>query len=162
LTQNLCWEDLLAETRPVSGIDFHLESPTVFRSGAQISVMPTPGLVFGHLRAVWQQWAPAELQPFIDLSTVVVHVDHLDGRTEEVVARGRAWRGFVGTVGFDLSQAAPRDRQVLSALAALAPFAGIGANTTIGMGTASVEMRTEQHHPKALHNRTSRRKGGSR
>jgi CRISPR-associated endoribonuclease Cas6 len=162
LTRNVRWEELLDEARPVSGIDLHLESPTVFRSRSQISVMPTPGLVFGHLRAVWQHWAPADLQPCIDLSTVHIHVDRLAGRTDEVVARGRTWRGFVGTVGFDLSQATPRDRQVLSALALLAPFAGVGANTTVGMGTASVEMRSEQHAPKALNQRPSRRKGGSK
>lgn len=164
LTRNVCWEEVLDEARPVSGIDLHLESPTLFRarSRSQISVMPTPGLVFGHLRAVWQHWAPEELQPCIDLSTVPIHVDRLDGRTHEVVARGRTWRGFVGTVGFDLSQATPRDRQVLAALALLAPFAGVGANTTVGMGTASVEMRSEQHVPKALNQRPSRRKGGSR
>lgn len=162
MTRNAGWDDLLFEASPASRIDVNLDSPTVFRSGAAMSVMPTAGLVFGHLRAVWQQWAPDALQPDIDLSSVLIHVDKLTGRTEDVVARGRTWRGFVGTVGFDLSAASPRDSQVLSALAALAPFAGIGANTTIGMGATSVDVGPRKPKSASAPRRARAVSGGTR
>jgi CRISPR-associated endoribonuclease Cas6 len=143
MTRNLDWQQLLDESAAASGMTVHLESPTIFRSGRAVSVLPTPGLVFGHLRAVWEQWAPSHLRPDIDLSSVVIFVDRLDGHTDVVQARGRSWPGFTGNVGFDLSSATPRDRRVLCALASLAPYAGIGANTTIGMGAASVTFRVD-------------------
>ena len=142
------WDDLLDSATPAERVRFEVTSPMVFRPGRRITVMPAPGLVFGHLRARWSRWAPADRQPHLDLATTEILTSRLEGTTRGWAARRQTWPGFVGTVEYDLGAVEPRDQMVLTALASLAPFCGIGANTTVGMGAASSSVipRRQTHH----------------
>lgn len=128
------WEDILDAAADVAEGSFRFDSPTVFRSGRSDTVMPTPGLVFGHLRAVWSEWAPPSLRPVIDLADTPIMVTSLQGETRTWPARRRQYPGFVGSVTFGLGNVPRRDRMVLDSLGRLAEYAGVGANTTVGMG----------------------------
>ena len=136
--QQASWEDLLQFAKPVNRITFRFFTPMVFRSGRATNVAPSPAQVFGHLRSAWATWAPADLQPNIDLGDLHILTRRLQGSTEHWSARHQQWPGFIGTVEFDLDAVPERERRVLHALAQLAPFTGTGANTTVGMGSTDV------------------------
>jgi CRISPR-associated endoribonuclease Cas6 len=136
------WTDLLDGAGASGTVGFHFEQPVRFRSGRYYTVMPTPTLVFGHLRAVWSDWCPEHLRPHLDLSQVPIFVEELRGSTSSTIARGRTITGFTGDVTFNLAAADERDRRVLHALAALAPFSGVGANTTVGCGATTLHATT--------------------
>lgn len=138
LVEELYWHDLLDASVPAEEIALECLTPTVFRDGQSTTVLPTPGLIFGHLRAVWSHWAPADLRPDLDLASLRIHVPRLWAETQAWLARRSEWHGFVGEVTFDLSKASERERRVLHALALATPFLGMGANTTTGMGVCRV------------------------
>lgn len=128
------WTDLLDASRPTDDFRFRFVGPTVFRSGRSFITRPTPGLVFGHLRARWSVFAPEHLRPCIDIAAVGLQVGEEDLRSVSVPTRHGPVPAFVGEVAFTSRSGSARDLRVLDALGRLAPFAGVGANTTIGMG----------------------------
>lgn len=138
VTSTASWEQLIgcAEASQVAPRSFRFHSHTglAFRSGSLTNPLPLPGNVFGHLRARWSEFAPPELVPDLGLRELGLVISRLQGRTELTVVRGQRYPGFVGSFTIHAATAADRDRRVLEALAHLTPFAGIGANTTVGMG----------------------------
>lgn len=133
------WTDLLDVSSAETKWRFTFLSPVAFRSGNLVNPLPEPRLIFGHLRDRWQAFAPRTLQPFVDLSTCGLAVSELSGTTQIRELRGRSYPGFVGTVEIRATAGDARDHRVLDALARLVPFAGVGANTTTGMGDAVCE-----------------------
>lgn len=135
LVQRSDWTALLDAANSPRTFRFRLHSPTTFRTGRISQPLLFPTNVFGHLRARWSAFAPEHLRPSIELDDCGLAVSHLDGHTEEFEARHTVFIGFVGELGITAHKATERDRRVLHALAMLAPYSGIGSNTTIGMGT---------------------------
>lgn len=125
----------LAEIEPVVGdVELDLESPVVFRRGNGCAPFLTPGLVFGHLRKQWALWGPDLDHPDIDDCAVAV-VDH---RLSRVHARPRARElsGHVGRVVYRVGSADPSHRAAVARWLAVLPFAGLGAETRMGLGQA--------------------------
>ncbi len=127
---------LLAKTMPASRITLRFFSPAAFRAKDQNLPLPLPRSVFGSLLEKWNAFAPIALP------------DETRRFAEECMAisrfrlRSRAWSakqsraqiGFVGAVSF---AALNRDRYwlgLMNVLADYAFFAGVGYQTTQGMG----------------------------
>lgn len=134
--EHASWTNLLDASSPRSEFSFRFVGPTVFRSGRDFLPQPFPGLVFGHLRARWSAFAPPRLRPEIDVKSVGLVAVRSDLATVMTATRRGPVPSFVGDVTFRATGGSDRDLRVLDALARLTPFAGIGANTTYGMGEA--------------------------
>lgn len=128
----------LATAPPSNCWTFHFLTPTTFRSGSIYQPLPVAGSVFGHLRTVWNTFAPVE-PVSVDFRVVGLSVVDLDGRVESVEIRGRPVRGFVGTVTYSAASKATGLLRELTALARLAEFSGVGARTTFGLGVVRHE-----------------------
>lgn len=121
-------------------------SPTTFRGpgpggSRRAWPFPLPNLVFGSLLRRWEQFAPDVI---LDARIEAVAQEHLvisafDLRTTRYLTKigGGALLGCVGTVSFGLvaPQAVARETCAsLTALLMFANFAGLGDQTTKGMG----------------------------
>lgn len=128
---------------PPPRVDLAFATPTTFHSQGRSLPLPLPRLVFGSLLDRWNAHAPLRIDPEI-LAVVdqAVIIGRYELRTELVPLGGGVQVGFVGRCGYVVPPgrgARPTDEyawRVVHLLAAYAYFAGIGAKTTMGMGTA--------------------------
>lgn len=129
---------LSAERPPERRISLQFASPTAFHSGGKNIPLPLPHLVFGSLLERWQAFAPipisAEARRYAE---EMVALSRYDLRTRILPFKEGAYQvGFVGQATF---LAMNSDRYwvgVLHLLAAFAFYAGVGYQTTVGMGQA--------------------------
>lgn len=141
------WEQLL-QTPFSSSITFHFVSPTVFNVGErQFSLFPHPELVWGSLLRSWNTHAPSTLH--LDraslLSSLQKHSYLVEGKlaTATVSFSHARQKGFQGLCQFTLAQE-DSSTQALCALAAFAPYAGVGYKTTMGMGQVRVFLKEKE------------------
>ena len=127
---------LLGRLAPEPHIEFEFVSPTTFRSGGRTLPLPQPEQVFGSLLDKWNAYAPValpeETRRFVDECLAISRYR----LNTNVVAfkEGGLQVGFTGTVRY---VAINYDRYWLSVLQTLADFAfyaGVGYQTTTGMG----------------------------
>jgi CRISPR-associated endoribonuclease Cas6 len=126
---------------PASRWTFVLASPTAFRSQGQTQPLPLPGLLFGSLVKRWNAFAPVALpeEGVKRYAEEMVVISRFSLRSAPGWDRGQdERRGLrIGSIGKIAYVALNRDRYWLSALGLLAEFAlyaGVGAQTTMGMG----------------------------
>lgn len=112
--------------------------------------LPVPEKLLSSLAVVWQAWAPPAYRPLAAAEAVtdlLPYVQLTDFRLEAARIQTTKWTriGFIG--GIELAYCLkpgepPADRvarlRLLSALLRLAPFSGVGARTTQGMGMVTV------------------------
>lgn len=135
------WNDLADTAKCRDSIGIRFITPTLFRRGSKMNLLPLPSAVFGHWRRRWNQVAGTSPHcPFDDRE---IHVAALDVSTHVTTYRGRPLHGITGTVVFDLSDLPPEHQAALDALAQLAPYAGCGSRTTAGFGVTEVFSPTE-------------------
>ncbi|MDT0329348.1 CRISPR system precrRNA processing endoribonuclease RAMP protein Cas6 [Nocardiopsis lambiniae] len=117
-------------------------TPTyVNRSGRQLP-LPDPELLMGGLARRWAAFSPLPLPPeSVAEALESVHLARHDIRTR-VVGEGSAQRvGFVGDAVFGMAgHPSPGARRVFATLWSFAAFAGIGAQTTHGLGHVRVHL----------------------
>ena len=133
---------LIGGRRPAPRVELQFTTPTTFHSQGRSMPLPLPRLVFGSLLDRWNAFAPLRIDPEI---LVVVEqactIARYDLRTEAVPLGGGLQIGFVGRCTYGLPPGRgirPADEyawRVLHLLANFAFFAGVGAKTTMGMGT---------------------------
>ena len=133
---------LIGGRRPAPRVELQFTTPTTFHSQGRSLPLPLPRLVFGSLLDRWNAFAPLRIDPEI---LVVVEqactIARYDLRTEAVPLGGGLQIGFVGRCTYGLPPGRgvrPADEyawRVLHLLANFAFFAGVGAKTTMGMGT---------------------------
>ncbi|NBT20456.1 MAG: CRISPR system precrRNA processing endoribonuclease RAMP protein Cas6, partial [Proteobacteria bacterium] len=133
---------LIGGRRPAPRVELQFTTPTTFHSQGRSMPLPLPRLVFGSLLDRWNAFAPLRIDPEI---LVVVEqactIARYDLRTEAVPLGGGLQIGFVGRCTYGLPPGRgirPADEyawRVLHLLASFAFFAGVGAKTTMGMGT---------------------------
>lgn len=116
------------------------ETPCHFRVAGYEYQIPDPFHVFGSLLDRWQGLDLPDLDP-PDLKRVGVYPEHLVYRT--MPCGGRAQRGFVGVVRYDLrgldrQRDVPAERRTLWTLARFAEHRGVGKHTTYGLGRVRV------------------------
>ena len=127
---------LLAKAVPHSRITLRFVSPTAFRAKGQNLPLPLPRSVFGSLLDKWNAFGPIafsdEVQRFAE---ECLAISQFRGRTR--VWSGKAGKVLIGFVGQATFAALNKDRYWLSLINVLADFAwyaGVGYQTTAGMG----------------------------
>lgn len=139
------YADLLAEAAPTRQITLRFVSPTQFKlthphdkSDGIPMPLPMPERVFGSLIDRWTRFSSIALHPdlrdWVRLN-VGIAAHRIETRTVEARRAGHgAYTGFVGDVTFTLLRRDDTFARQINALAAYAPFAGVGIRTTNGMG----------------------------
>lgn len=132
------------EQPPPRRIALKFASPTTFKSGGKHVPVPLPDLVFGSLLERWNAFAPiafpAEVRRY---AAECLAISRYALSTRAIPLKGFALR--VGAVGEATYTSLNYDRywmSVLSALAAFAAYAGVGAGTAMGLGQVKeIEIR---------------------
>ncbi len=116
-------------------------SPTAFKTQGQTQPLPLPGLVFGSLARRWNAFAPVALpeEGVQRYAEEMVVVSRFGLRSAPGWDRGHGeQRGLrIGCIGKATYRAQNRDRYwlaVFELLAEFARYAGVGAQTVMGMG----------------------------
>ena len=129
---------LLPGDLPSHRAELEFAAPTGFRSGGHTLPLPLPALVFGSLVEKWNRFAPIavseEIRRFAEECLVI---SRYQLSTRAFTAKGDSWQiGFVGRCRYT---ALNKDRYwlgVIQLLTDYAFYAGIGYQTTSGMGQA--------------------------
>lgn len=127
---------------PARQIKLHFVAPTTFRHANRFEPFPLPDLVFGSLLDHWQAFAPLALHPdlrtFAELQVGVTNFE-LRSRSLPYKAGGHIV-AFTGQATFTALQAEPYYAALLNLLAAFAFYAGVGYQTTSGLGQVKPEV----------------------
>lgn len=147
------WYDLWrrAAERP-RHLTLRFASPVMLTHG-KVGTTPWPDLraLAGGWARKWTAFAPEEVPSLERWSLPPDRGDHLRveafegraGRVEHAERRDGGWRqmtyvGWFGWVTWSLEGLTEPEHRTLQALASLAPFAGSGARTTIGLGATDL------------------------
>ena len=119
-------------------------TPTSFKSGNKVNLLPEPKLIFKSLIRKWQKFSDFKIE--IDLREVIeeeVVISGYELKTEKVETNSMGWfTGFVGKVYLDFLS---KDEEVLKWLNTLIDFGeycGVGRKTTMGFGKIQVFKKT--------------------
>ena len=127
---------LLAKDTPQSRIALRFVSPTAFRAKGQNLPLPLPRSVFGSLLDKWNAFGPIALSDEVQrFAEECLAISQFHGRTR--VWGGKAGKVQIGFVGEVIFAALNKDCYWLSLINVLADFAwyaGVGYQTTAGMG----------------------------
>ncbi|MGQ9466874.1 MAG: CRISPR system precrRNA processing endoribonuclease RAMP protein Cas6 [Anaerolineae bacterium] len=120
----------------------HLEleffSPAAFHSGGRNVPLPLPDLVYGSLVEKWNDFSPVTVSPEVRrFAQECTAISRYDLSTRAVPGKGGGMQiGFVGHCRYTVLRADPYWVGVLQALTDYAFYAGVGYQTTTGMGQA--------------------------
>ena len=135
------YEELAAEPlRQLSHVGrqvtLEFASPTAFKSRDQTVPFPLPGLVFGNLAERWNRFSLISLSPEIRrYSEELIAISHYKLESRSINSSNASLR--IGSVGKATYQTLTGDRYwmgVMQTLASFAFYAGVGVQTTAGMG----------------------------
>jgi CRISPR-associated endoribonuclease Cas6 len=119
-------------------VGLRFASPTLFRSNDVNVPLPLPGLVFGGLLDKWNAFAPLQVHPDVRrFAQECLAVSRYRLETRRVAFGGR--RAVAGCVGECVYAIQVKDRYwmgLIHLLAAFAFYAGVGRQTTVGLGQA--------------------------
>jgi CRISPR/Cas system endoribonuclease Cas6 (RAMP superfamily) len=130
----------------------HFQTPTAFRSQGMEINLPLPELVFGSLIHAWDSFSPLRLPLQLrEFAAQHVTLTRHSIHTRRVTFRHRGLEtqrtGFVGRVQFGVkSNSDPVAIRFLAALLHFAPYAGVGAWTTAGMGQVGLPPQKDGWH----------------
>jgi len=127
---------LLAGARPSNRVRLQFASPTAFRSGGMVVPLPLPGLVYGSLVETWNTFSPVAVSEDVRrFAEECMAISRYRLSTRAVSGKGQSVQiGFVGRCQYT---ALRRDRYwlgVIQLLTDYAFYAGVGYQTTGGMG----------------------------
>lgn len=144
----ITWEELAQSARPASRWRLRFRSPTVFRAsfGGEHRAwpLPAPVLVLSRLASIWDRYSPVALPTGVaDLAARHLSIDRLENISTTAYMT-RAPKGFVtgftGTAEYSLAGDVPVEhRMAINSLFQLTAFAGVGDQTTKGMGWVTLE-----------------------
>ncbi|MCL6560853.1 MAG: CRISPR-associated endoribonuclease Cas6 [Firmicutes bacterium] len=118
----------------MSGVTLSFVTPTTFRQGEVELPFPLPRLVWGSLLDRWNAWSSTpfpDLKPLVEQSMVLAN---WKGETRRVDLGSRATVGFVGRFTYRMPGSPPELTWLVRLLAGYAFYAGVGWQTTHGMG----------------------------
>lgn len=130
----------------------HFQTPTAFRSQGMEINLPLPELVFGSLIHAWDSFSPLRLPLQLrEFAAQHITLTRHSIHTRRVAFRHRGLEtqrtGFVGRVQFGVKAGSdPVAVRFLAALLHFAPYAGVGAWTTAGMGQVDLAPEKDGWH----------------
>lgn len=142
-TGSTSFEKLLESASSHTTLRLTFASPTAFKSTqGHFIPLPQPELVFSSLLARWNVFSPIQLS---DDLYIYCHeniaLQSVDIRSEEVTFGRGVWNtvsGFTGQAVYHLLGGSEETRRCINALAAFAPYSGVGVKTTVGLGQVRV------------------------
>jgi CRISPR-associated endoribonuclease Cas6 len=127
----------------------HFVSPTTFRVGLYEQPFPLPRWVFGSLLRTWNALAPERLDVPEELIESLVVLSNWRGETRRVELGGRRTVGFLGSFTYRVLDPSPDLRRLIGMLTEYAFYAGVGWQTTHGLGQARSEVGQPTRGPSA-------------
>lgn len=134
--EELASAHLLPGKSPPRRVELEFTAPTAFRSGGKTLPLPLPDLVYGGLVEKWNEFSPVavsdETRRFAEESMAI---NRYKLSTRAIAAKGRSIQ--IGFVGHCRYIALNKDRYwlgVIQLLSDYAFYAGVGYQTTRGMG----------------------------
>jgi len=113
-------------------------SPTTFRDGNIEKPFPIPELVFGSLINTWNAHSPYELSySKSDLKDMIL-LSNWRGETRSVILEGQNIPCFTGKFTYQAIENISEIRRFIGLLSDYAFFAGVGWQTTRGLGQAQI------------------------
>lgn len=113
---------------------FEFRSPTTFRHGTMTKPFPDPGIFWTSLMTDWNEWSSA----FCPQLSLALSEDTLlsnwQGETHSVEMGARRTIGCVGRFEFRARDRSVQLRRLMAMLADFSFYAGVGWQTTAGMG----------------------------
>ena len=119
---------------PRSSVTFNFVSPTTFRTGRFEQPYPLPRLVFGLLAAAWNAYSHHPLPDFEDAIEKSVVLSNWRGETRRVELGSRRTTGFMGRFTYRVMDPSAELRRIITLLSEYSFYAGVGWQTTHGMG----------------------------
>jgi CRISPR-associated endoribonuclease Cas6 len=138
----ITYKELLArweKREPPRLLTLHFLTPTTFKVGAFEEPFPLPQWVFGSLLSTWNAFSP---YPFFDIQEAleaVLVLRNWRGETRLVELGGYSAAGFVGKFTYRLIRASPVIARICGLLAEFSFYAGVGWQTTHGLGQVRPE-----------------------
>ncbi len=119
-------------------LELEFFSPTAFHSGGRNVPLPLPDLVYGSLVERWNDFSPVAVSPEVRrFAQECVAISRHELSTRAVAGKGDGIQiGFVGRCRYVVLRADPYWLGLLHALTDYAFYAGVGYQTTTGMGQA--------------------------
>lgn len=129
---------LLPGEPPSSRAELEFASPAAFRSGGHTLPVPLPALVYGSLVGKWNDFAPVAVSEEVRrFAEECLAISRYKLSTRAIAAKGESVQ--IGFVGYCRYVALNKDRYWLGLIQLLtdyAFYAGVGYQTTAGMGQA--------------------------
>ncbi len=145
------YSDLLSRTLrdepEVGEITLSFVSPTTFRRGTVEHPFPLPSLVWGSLLRRWNRWSTVPAMPAEEVEDVIstleeaVILSNWKGETRRVELGNRRTVGFIGRFSYRVREPHSALRPLIALLARFAFYAGVGWQTTHGLGQVRVVTR---------------------
>ncbi|MCW5934438.1 MAG: CRISPR-associated endoribonuclease Cas6 [Fimbriimonadia bacterium] len=123
---------------PPAAFTLRFITPTTFKAGAQEAPYPLPRLVFGSLMDNWTQWSPIPMGEWRALLERAIFMSNWRGETRRVDLGARYVTGFIGKFTYRPTERSRDLQRMMGMLAEYAPYAGIGWQTTHGLGQVRV------------------------
>ncbi|HID29981.1 MAG TPA: CRISPR system precrRNA processing endoribonuclease RAMP protein Cas6 [Desulfobacterales bacterium] len=123
-------------------VQFH--TPTTFRRGHVEDPFPAPHLVFGSLVNSWNTHSPQSLGEITDVLREMVILTNWKGETRRVELGSRRTVGFVGKFTYSVIENLPEICRVLGLLLDYAFYAGVGWQTTHGLGQTRLAYKVKE------------------
>ncbi|MFN3929723.1 MAG: CRISPR system precrRNA processing endoribonuclease RAMP protein Cas6 [Thermoflexus sp.] len=130
-------------------LELEFLSPTTFHSGGRNVPVPLPDLVYGSLVEKWNDFSPVAIPPEVRrFAQECLAISRYQLSTQVVPGKGEGIQiGFVGRCRYVVLRADPYWLAMVHALTDYAFYAGVGYQTTTGMGQA--RRREERSSPSA-------------
>ena len=131
------YEALLAyweKQSPPTTVTLQFITPTTFRVGRFEQPFPLPHWVFGSLLSCWNAFAPHSLEDLREALDECVVLSNFSGETRRVELGGHRTVGFLGKYTYRVVRPVPELCRLLGLLAEFAFYAGVGWQTTHGLG----------------------------
>lgn len=134
------WAEL-AQSTAVRGATWrvHFMTPTMFRTGQQSHLLPTPSLLLGGAARTWNlRSGQADIELPRDLDRHI-HVTDLSLESAPIEVGGARLNGLIGYADFRCVSDGPAE--AAATLFSFLPYVGVGSHKSRGLGCVDVEVR---------------------
>ncbi|WP_461828894.1 CRISPR-associated endoribonuclease Cas6 [Aquifex sp.] len=134
------YKEIYSSSQAANKLLLRFITPTSFKSGKKVNILPEPKLIFTSLIKKWKSFSDLELAN--NLEKIIEDAVVLSGyelKTEKVDLGSMGW--FLGFVGKIYMRFQTQDKEVLkwfNALLDFARFSGVGRKATMGFGVVRV------------------------
>ncbi len=126
------------EEREEDSLCMRFYTPTGFKKDDAQCLLPLAPLVFGSLLRRWRSWIEPSAWPDMETCFEKILISGISIASHSVQLKKRSiYRGFTGTVRYDLHRCTPEEKALLHTLGFFAAYAGVGYKTSQGMGEAA-------------------------